>query len=118
MGVDYSAKFGLGIELKRDEIKTALNRKWDQGLTEEELKKESVIEWFEGFIPPPNFYTFYVGDTYYGDDQEEFFICIKDSLANGIEGLKEKSNALIFYLNDLGFTTPGEVQLVGGLLIS
>lgn len=110
MGVDYKANYGLGIELRSSEIVKNLRLPEDP----EDLE---VYEIMEGLSLPSNLRLIQSGDGGYTGDVNDYYIILKEPLSNGITGLKEKSDALIDYVRSLGFTTPDEVQLVGGLYV-
>lgn len=108
MGVDYKASFGLGVEIKNFEFKKAL-------LLPEDPPDLDICELMESFTVPNDLRLLESGDGGYTGDDNEYYIVLKDPLSNGISGLKEKSDYLISWVRDQGFTTPDEIELVGGL---
>jgi hypothetical protein len=97
MGVDYSAYYGIGIQVdKEDEI--------------------SIDSFLEDEVENEEYSFFETGSASYGGDAE-YYVIIKDPFKNGLNNLEKQKETLLYYLDSKGLTTIGEFGVVGGLLI-
>lgn len=106
MGVDYSANFGIGVKLVRRDFEEG--HEWEDdflGYIDDKLKN-SPYGYFE------------VGSEAYGDDINDFYCYIENPFEYGVEGLEEKCNGLIRFLNQNEIIFDGKIDIFGGLEIS
>ena len=108
MGVDFSANYGVGVELVNIDF--------------EELDMDG-IEYMDEYLeelPEPDSIQigyFEVGQGNYTGETNTFFLCVKASLADGETEFLRKISAFKDYLKDNKIEYKGEVDFVGGLLI-
>ena len=108
MGVDYTANYGIGVELISldfDELDMDDMEYMDEYLEELPKPDNIQIEYFE------------VGQGNYTGEDNTFFLCVKASLTDGETEFKRKISVFKEYLEDNKIEYKGEVDFVGGLLI-
>lgn len=105
MGVDYSANFGIGFKLVRKEFEEGHEFEGDfHGYIDHKL---------EGTV----YGYFSVGSEMYTDDENDFYVILDNPFENGIDGLRQKTNELIDFLDGNDIEYDGEIDVVGGLEI-
>lgn len=106
MGVDYTANFGIGIEVKINEKHLPNLEKFDDGLT----------EFLNYQLRNTHFEVMTYGDTYEGD--EFYCIVLKNDLANTDLNLQPYKDEIYQWLSRQKICEPvGEFNVVGGLYI-
>ena len=105
MGVDYSANYGIGVQIPDNWI--------DNKLEDEDSCIDSMLA--DVFKDSPCKY-FGVGSASYDGGRDDYFVVIPDPFSNGIEGLIKKIEDFELFLNKKGIEFK-KVDLVGGLLI-
>jgi hypothetical protein len=108
MGVDYKANYGIGVKLESLDFEE-LNLE-DIGYMGEYLdelpKPEGIeIEYFE------------VGQGSYTGEDNDYYLCIKSPMNEGVKALKTKVDLFKNYLKINNIKYIGEVDCVGGLNI-
>tara|TARA_R110000803_G_scaffold10007_7_gene31113 strand:+ start:1898 stop:2227 length:330 start_codon:yes stop_codon:yes gene_type:complete len=108
MGVDYTANYGIGVKL--------------ESLDFEELNLEDIgcmDEYLDELPKPDGIETEYfeVGQGSYTGEDNDYYLCIKSPMSEGVKVLKTKVDLFKNYLrrNDIKYV--GEVDCVGGLNI-
>lgn len=102
MGVDYTATFGIGIEVK--------------GVDYNEKGFDCMYEYLDDLLEGTNFEYGESGEGAYTGEENDFYILIKNPFENGIEGLAGKANELEVFLKDKNIPYD-KINLVGGLHI-
>ena len=106
MGVDYTANYGIGVKLV--------------DVTFDESKGfEDMSEYLEDLPEASDIVVQYfsVGSESYGGDPDEYYLCIKDPMEDGVEELAKKIDIFKLYLKEFNVDYIGEIDLVGGLRI-
>lgn len=111
MGVDYSANFGIGVELQNIEF-PEYSDTYD-GPT-------NMYEYLEGLPQSDSVSIMYFesGDGVYTGKDRTFYLCFRKPLDGGVESLKNKIKVFKKYLKENNIKYFGEIDLVGGLHIS
>lgn len=103
MGVDYTANYGFGVKIIRNEEEDFLD--W----LDEKLEDTEGIAYFE------------VGDECYSGNENEIYVCInvEDEIAkqNRYEFLSGAADELMEILTEKGIEFEGVPNIVGGLNI-
>lgn len=103
MGVDYTANYGFGVKIIRNEEEDFLD--W----LDQKLEDTEGINYFE------------VGSDSYGGDENEIYVCIdvEDQIdkQNGYEFLNSYADELMNILKEKGIDFEGVPNIVGGLNI-
>ena len=105
MGVDYRANYGIGVKLENLDFD-----KLDSDYMEEYLdnlpEPEGIdVEYFE------------VGEGSYSGEDNDFYLCIKNPMNEGVKVLKNKIDLFGNYLRRNNIKYIGKVDCVGGLNI-
>lgn len=101
MGVDYSARFGIGVKVL------------DAHFNEEE--EESLFEHLYALLEKSEFNLIEVGEGAYTGDENEYFVVLKNPFENGIDGLRSKCESLFLFLNKNSVLFDEKIDVVGGL---
>lgn len=100
MGVDYEAKYGVGVKLAM--------------LSEEENDMTYYCDELE-HKSKGRFACVEVGCGDYSGEDNEFYICLKNPFENGGGGVSEKICELNRFLKENNVKTVGTIDVVGGL---
>lgn len=103
MGVDYTANYGFGVKIIRNE-------------------EEDFIEWlYEKLGDTKGIYFFETGREYYGGVENEIYVCInvenEIDKQNGYEFLNGVAEELMNILKEKAIEFEGVPNIVGGLKI-
>ena len=106
MGVDYTANYGIGVKL--------------ESLDFEELNLEDIEcmdEYLDELPEPEGIETEYfeVGEGSYTGEDNDYYLCIKSPMNEGVRELKKKIDLFGNYLRRNNIKYVGKVDLVGGL---
>lgn len=99
MGVDYSAKFGIGVRVIIPE------------------SEEDRYSYMDNLISDTKYKWFQEGDEDYGGEPNWFYIIIDKPFADGFCELGNKAEELVNFLKSNNIEFEGQVDLVGGLYI-
>ena len=106
MGVDYTANYGIGVKLV------------DLDFDELEIDGVKCMSEYLDELPEPNgIYTEYfeVGQGIYTGEDNDFYLCIKSAMSDGVDQLKNKIEMFKDYLEHNNIEYHGDVDCVGGL---
>ena len=107
MGVDYTATYGIGVQVNIPDFDTDEFR---------ELDIDHECEWLEHLMIESEGLSYgESGSGAYSGDQNNFYIFIKNPFSNGMDGLKEKADNLMKFLKDNDVDYIGEIDLLGGV---
>lgn len=106
MGVDYSARFGLGFKVNfKEDI-----------VNEEYGEVEDEFEYLQWLAEGTDFRTFEIGEGSYTGEQNDMYVVLKDPFDKR-DGLYTKELELKTFLDKNGICYEGEFDVVGGLHI-
>lgn len=104
MGVDYTAHYGIGVQIGTIDF-------------DEYAELEYMVDYLEEKLDLEKYGYFEVGESNYGGDDNDFYVEVKEPFANGLSGLEPKRDELLKHLEKIGLTVIGEFGLIGGLEI-
>jgi len=107
MGVDYTGHYGLGYQVVSNK------------LTDEQIEEYGDFkEYLRELTRETKYQVFSCGDDCYtGDNNDEFYVKLKEPFKNGNLDLTEKATKLKEFLDLHNIETVGEFDVVGGLEI-
>lgn len=109
MSVDYSANFGLGVEIDNDSFRDAVDAHDYDGMLVECVSELNGFSYDE-------FHRFHYGSEAYGGGENTICIVIKDPNLNNLKELERQKASLLAMLSSNG-VKHGPFDVVGGLLI-
>jgi len=104
MGVDYTGNYGIGLRIQLPIFE------------EEHQYYEDEESWLDQILGE-EYYYFDVGEGSYTGEDNDYYVCLKKPFKDGYDIL-DKVVELKKFLSDNGIEFFGEVDEVGGLLIS
>ena len=116
MGVDYTPNYGIGYQIDIIQLRSIVARMVTDS---DDIEEYDISELMDCLPDNDNFKFswFETGQSNYTGGENDIFIIINKPFSDGVDKLQEKADKLENFINKLGFTDYGEIDLVGGLLV-
>ncbi len=105
MGVDYTAHYGLGVQISNK-----------HKLVGEDKDFECMQDWLEENLNE-KYRSFETGEGDYTGEDNDFYVCLSGDLACGIENLQAEKEKLLAHLKELDIEVLSDFDVVGGLQV-
>lgn len=111
MGVDYTGHYGVGVQIKFDNLKEKISFEYNVDIDEAE---GYYLEYLDTLVNNTNYDYFEVGEGAYTGHENDYYLCIKDPFSDSYD-ITDKVIELNYFCDKVGLIRVGNVDEIGGI---
>ena len=111
MGVDYTGHYGVGVQIKFDNLKEKISFEYNVDIDDVE---GYYLEYLDTLVNNTNYNYFEVGEGAYTGHENDYYIYIQNPFEDGYN-IESKVKELESFCDKVGLIRVGNVDEIGGI---